>query len=267
MGKATRLSPFIFWLKSMPLQTSFPFYTSSLLPVPHGMFCCLGGVSKAPFASLNLSYSTGDLSEHVGINRLRALTAVGLDRLVSVKQVHGDRILIAGDDPMQREPEGFDAIISDRPGTGLLIQQADCQAILLWAPQPQVVAAIHCGWRGSVQGIIGKTIARLQQHFGVVPGSLRAVISPSLGPCCAEFKNFRTELPEWMHAYQVRPLYFDFWAISRRQLQEAGVENAHIDVAGMCTRCDERFFSYRRSMQTSGGVTGRNGSIIGLPGS
>ncbi len=248
----------------MRLQTSFPFYTSSLLPVPHGCFTCQGGVSAPPFASLNLGFSTGDTPEKVARNRDLTLKALGLPHLIAVKQVHGDQILLAGKEHLDQEPEGYDAIISNLADTALLIQQADCQAILLWASQPRIVAAVHCGWRGSVQGIIGKTVAAMRQHFGVDPGALRAVISPSLGPCCAQFIHYRTELPQWMHSYQVRPDYFDFWAISRKQLQEAGVADAHIDHAGICTQCSEQFFSYRRAVSRADGITGRNGSIVGL---
>ncbi len=248
----------------MQLQSSFPFYTSALLPVSHGCFTSLEGVSPPPFASLNMSFYTGDEQANVENNRHRALQALELTDLISVKQVHGDQILATREEHKNIEPEGYDAIISDLPGTGLLIQQADCQAVLLWEPQAKVVAAIHCGWRGSVQGIIGKTISRMKHDYGVNPQWLKAVISPSLGPCCAEFKNFRKELPQWMHAYQVRPTYFDFWAISRHQLCEAGLDETSIDVAGICTRCNEQFFSYRRAVHTADGTTGRNGSIIGL---
>lgn len=250
----------------MPQPTPTSFTTSLLLPVPHGMFNGLGGVSAPPFASLNLSFSVGDNVEHVRANRILAQQALALPHLLSVKQVHSDRILLAQEQHIGIESEGFDAIISTLPGTGLLIQQADCQAILLWAPQPPVVAAIHCGWRGSVLGIIGKTVARMQREYGVAPETIRAVISPSLGPCCAEFVNYRQELPTWMHALQTSANHFDFWAISRRQLTEAGIVPQHIDTAGLCTKCNESFFSYRRAVHHSGGITGRNGSIIGLPG-
>lgn len=229
------------------------------------MFNGLGGVSPPPFASLNLSFSVEDNSEYVRNNRALAQQALGLLHLISVKQVHGDHVLVAQEQHIHRETEGFDAIISTLPGTGLLIQQADCQAVLLWAPQPQVVAAIHCGWRGSVLGIIGKTIACMQQEHGVAPETIRAVISPSLGPCCAEFVNYRQELPTWMHDFQASPNHFDFWAISRQQLMDAGISPQHIDSAGLCTKCNDAFFSYRRAVQTSDGITGRNGSIIGLP--
>ncbi len=250
----------------MPQKISPSFITSPLLPVPHGMFNALGGVSNPPFASLNLSFSVGDTPENVRTNRSVAQQSLGLTRLISVKQVHNDSILLAEEHHIGTEPEGYDAIISTLPGTGLLIQQADCQAVLLWAPQPQVVAAIHCGWRGSVLGIIGKTIDCMQQEYGVAPETIRAVISPSLGPCCAEFVNYRQELPTWMHDFQTSPNHFDFWAISRQQLMQAGISPQHIDTAGLCTKCNDSYFSYRRAVHNSGGITGRNGSIIGLPG-
>jgi len=245
--------------------TPLSFYTSSLLSVPHGMFRRSGGTSSAPFASLNFSNNIGDQQERVQANRGRAIAALQLRSLVAVRQVHTDQVLVVNQEHPRGEPEGYDAIISTLAGVGLLIQQADCQALLLHAPQQGAVAAVHCGWRGSVTDIIGKTIHRLKTACGVNPADLRVAVSPSLGPCCAEFKHYQHELPVWMHAFQVRPTYFDFWAISRRQLTRAGVLPKHIDIAAVCTRCDDNFFSYRRAQQEGNGITGRNGSIIGLP--
>jgi YfiH family protein len=249
----------------MPSPPPPPFFTSPLLSLPHGMFTRAGGTSTAPFDTLNLSTTVGDQAAPVAANRAQACAALGLRQLVSVKQVHGDRILMVEEAHLGQELAGYDALISTMPDTGLLIQQADCQAILLAEAQAGVIAAIHCGWRGSVCNIIAKTIACLQSHYGVRPDQLVAAISPSLGPCCAEFINYRQELPVWMHDFQVKPLYFDFWEISRQQLRKAGLHAERISVAGRCTCCDQQFFSYRRAVQHTGGITGRNGSIIGLP--
>ncbi len=246
------------------IEKPLPHYTSRLLPVPHGMFCRTGGVSIGSFASLNLSYHVGDQIERVRDNRARVAHTLQLRHLVAVKQTHSDQILSVEQHHVAMEQEGYDALISTLPGTGLLIQQADCQAILLAAPQQRVIAAIHCGWRGSVLEIIRKTIQRLNTAYGIPSADLLAVISPSLGPCCAEFINYRTELPTWMHTFQVRPHFFDFWSISRHQLLQAGLQPEHIDIAALCTRCSPQFFSYRRASQTADGVTGRNGSIISL---
>ncbi len=245
---------------------SLLYHTSQLLPFPHGMFCREGGVSTSPHDTLNLSYHVGDMDERVSANRALIADSLQLRRILSVKQMHSDQIYIV--DPervIEEEPGEFDAIISTRPGLGLLIQQADCQAVLLAQPEQGVIAAIHCGWRGSVSQIIGKTVRCMQREFNVNPRDLRAVISPSLGPCCAEFIHFRRELPPWMHAFQVRPNYFDFWAISRSQLLQAGLSADRIDAVNICTRCNRHFFSYRRAVKESNGITGRNGSVIGLP--
>ena len=244
-----------------------PFLTGRLLGTPHALFSRRGGVSEGPFASLNLSYNVGDEAERVRENRRRALATLGLPRLVSLGQVHGDDILALREMPEREEYHGFDAAITDVPGLALLIQQADCQAVLLHDPARRVVAAVHCGWRGSVAGIIGKTIARMRADFATDPGDLRVLISPSLGPCCAEFLRYRDELPEWMWAFRAeKPAHFDFWAISRRQLADAGVLPEHIETTGICTRCNRDYFSYRRAKAESGGICGRQGSVVGLTG-
>ncbi|NLZ17107.1 MAG: peptidoglycan editing factor PgeF [Desulfobulbaceae bacterium] len=243
-----------------------PVLTSQVLDCVHGMFCRLGGVSTGHFSALNLSFGVGDALKNVLHNRKIALNSLGLSSLVSLGQVHGEQILVLKQAPGQEEYQGYDAVISNQPGIALMIQQADCQAVLLHDPVQQIIAAIHCGWRGSVAGIIGLTISQMATEFAVKPANLRAVISPSLGPCCAEFINYHKELPEWMHAYatQDKPAHFDFWAISRRQLSEAGVRPGRIDSANICTRCNRDYFSFRRAKAETSGICGRNGSAIGL---
>ncbi|MCI5208553.1 MAG: laccase domain-containing protein, partial [Candidatus Electrothrix sp. ATG2] len=165
-----------------------------------------------------------------------------------------------------QEYKNYDALITGQKGVGLLIQQADCQAVLLHDPQRKVIGAVHNGWKGSVANIIAQTIRAMQESFGTAPADLRAVISPSLGPCCAEFVHYKKELPLPFHQWQKKENHFDFWAISRWQLQEAGVCNEHIAAVGICTMCDQDFFSFRRATKKQGqpGVTGRNGSVIAL---
>lgn len=219
-----------------------------------------GGVSPAPYDSLNLSFGVGDASEHVRENRRRLKAAFGIGVLASAGQVHGDHIWVI-DTPLEEDAElaGHDALVTNQPGVGLLIQQADCQAVLLHDPVHKVVANIHAGWRGSVAGIIGKTIHTMTERFATRPDDLRAGISPSLGPCCAEFVHYQSELPLELHGYQVAQNHFDFWAISREQLRQAGVRQERIDTIGICTKCSPEYFSFRRER-----VTGRFGSVIML---
>ena len=142
---------------------------------------------------------------------------------------------------------------------GMMIQQADCQAVMLYDPVKQAAGIAHVGWRGSVANIIAETVFAMSQTFSTESVDIIAAISPSLGPCCAEFVNYRSELPAALHGYQVRPNYFNFWAISRDQLCAAGVRPENIHIAEICTCCNHDFFSYRRDRDT-----GRFASVIGI---
>ena len=251
-------------LQKNPAADSIHWYSSDLLSIPHAMLCRCGGVSNNSFATLNLSYGVGDDSDNVRVNRQQLKQSLGIDYLVSAVQVHGDRVVIAEDIKQDTEFAEADSLITSEAGVGLLIQQADCQAVLLHDPEQRVIGAVHNGWRGSTLNILTKTVAAMKSYYGVNPATLKAVISPSLGPCCAEFINFQQELPKSFHARQVSPFHFDFWAISRDQLRGAGLNDTKIETAGICTVCNKDFFSYRRAVRQGSGVTGRNGSVIAL---
>jgi len=252
-----------------PAQPDLLFSTSPLITTPHAMFSRLGGISASPFTGLNLSFSVGDNPAAVSQNREKVKRQLNVQYLASAVQVHGDEVTTAEGLTSDQEYKGSDALITGQKGVGLLIQQADCQAALLHDPQRKVIGAVHSGWKGSVANIIAKTIRAMQEHFGTSPEALRAVISPSLGPCCAEFIHYEKELPLPFHRWQEKENYFDFWAISRWQLREAGLRNENIEAIGICTMCNKDFFSYRRASNTADlqgepAVTGRNGSVIAL---
>lgn len=242
------------------------FLTSDLISIPHGMLNRNDGSGMEPFSSLNVSYGVGDNPQHVEANRQRVKETLRITSLLTAKQVHGNKVYsTASKVESDTEVDGFDAIITDQTGVGLLIQQADCQAILVHDPANNVIAAIHCGWRGSVANIIKATIVKMQEKYQTVPENLLAAISPSLGPCCAEFINHDNELPKSFHRFQEKPNHFNFWNISAMQLEEAGVLSSHIDVKGICTCCNPDYFSYRRSTKKGQIATGRNCSLISLP--
>ncbi len=240
-------------------------HESSLLTVPHAMLCRSGGVSQEQFASLNLSYTVGDKKESVRKNRARVKQLFPLNHLVSCVQVHGDRIVAVENIEKDTVFPDADALMTNQPGIGLLIQQADCQAILFHDPIQKAIGAAHSGWKGSVLDIAGQTVSAMRKKYGSNPADIRAVISPSLGPCCAEFLNASWELPDSFFTHQVAENYFDFWAISRKQLLKAGLERDNIEITGLCTACGDNFFSYRRAKKQGSDHTGRNGSILCLP--
>jgi polyphenol oxidase len=242
------------------------YYRSPLLAgipeVVHGFFTRQGGVSAGAYHSLNVSLAVGDRREAVAANLGRMRQALGLARLAGAAQVHGGRaaVITSLDQAREEDIPEVDILITTVPGLGLLIKQADCQAVMLYDPVNRLVANVHCGWRGQVENILGETVRLLQSRFRTRPSDLYAALGPSLGPCCAEFTNFRREFPPELWNYQVRPNYFDLWQLSRDQLAAAGLAPECITVAGLCTRCGVgEFYSYRRDR-----ITGRQGAIIAL---
>lgn len=240
------------------------FLQSSRLQITHGMFDRHHGTSLPPYSSLNSSYGVGDKSNNVEANRQRIKNNLNIRFLLSARQVHGSKVHTDSKITDDREVDGYDALITNQLNVGLLIQQADCQALLLHDPVQEVIAAIHCGWRGNVANIIKSTIVKMREEFQVSPAHLNVAISPSLGPCCAEFINYQTELPEHLHTFQVKPNHFDLWEISSKQLVEAGVKPSNIDVTGVCTCCNSDYFSYRRAVKQGDPITGRQASVICL---
>ena len=224
------------------------------------------GVSHGVYASLNVGDRLGDEAVHVEENRRRVKRKIGAGVMVCSRQIHGDEVYIVDRKPtVDLEVDGFDALVTGCFGVALMVQLADCQGILLHDPEKSVIAAIHSGWRGSVANIAGKTVMTMEQSFGTSPGVLHAYISPSLGPCCAEFVNYREELPKKFHAFQTRDAYFNFWDISRMQLIESGLVGKNIRVVEVCTSCNKDYFSYRRACREGDGTTGRQCAVIMLP--
>lgn len=222
-----------------------------------------GGVSQPPYDSLNVSFHVGDDEDAVKKNRELIKQKMGCRFLLSAKQVHGDSIYhLKSSLETDLEVDGFDALITRQKDVGLLIQQADCQAVLLFDPDNEAIAAIHCGWRGNVVEIIGKTVKVMEKQYATRPENLHGWLSPSLGPCCAEFVNYQTELPEKFLPFKEGKAHFDFWQISRQQLLDCGLSKESISVAGACTACSEDYFSYRRARWNGGEKAGRNCSVI-----
>ena len=218
----------------------------------HGVFTRKGGASKGPFAELNVGMGAGDNPEHVRENRQRVRRALDVGEPVFLRQRHGTRVVVDGNGAVSGPaPAEADAVITGQRGRLLVIQVADCQAVIVHDPVRSVVANIHSGWRGSVADILGKTVAKMKAQFGSRSEDLLAGIGPSLGPCCAEFVHYRREIPPALWRYRVGDCHFDFWAMSVDQLKTSGIADRRIEVAGLCTRCrTDLFFSYRGEKTT-----------------
>ena len=212
------------------------------------------------------SFGLGDMAAHVRANRRLIARAIEGEDLVFAEQVHGDDVIVvnyqnSGSDMGTDRVVGIgDALVTDVSGKFLVIQLADCQSILLYDPIRRVVANVHCGWRGSIKNVIRRTVCVMQKCFQCNSTDIIAGIGPSLGPCCAEFVNYRKEIPEKFWCYKSADDHFDFWALSLDQLVSAGVLRENIETSSICTKCNtEAFFSYRAE-----GQTGRFASVIGI---
>lgn len=243
------------------IKTGFSFFQfpnlAAFSEIQHGIFTRSGGFSKGYFQSLNVSFGVGDDENAVKQNRRLISRCMNDKPLIFAEQVHGTSIAQIRD---ASDAPQADAMITDAPGLMLVIQVADCQAVLLYDPVRRVVANIHSGWRGSICNIIAHAVGAMTRDYGCNPRDLVAGIGPSLGPCCAEFIHYKNEIPEILWKYKDSRDHFDFWQISRDQLSDAGVPAENISSSGLCTRCrTDLFFSYRGEK-----ITGRFGAVISI---
>jgi len=232
----------------------------------HGIFTREGGCSREPFAGLNVGLSVGDSPGRVMQNRGMVAEFLEIQDLVFLRQVHGDKVYMhrpvsdAGDTRASGAVASADAAVTDTTHHALVVQVADCQAVLLYDPLKRVVANIHSGWRGSTRNVVGRTVHAMVSAFSCRAEHIHAGIGPSLGPCCAEFINYKDEIPRDYWGYKDKDNRFDLWSMTRDQLRDAGVGDGRIDTAGMCTKCSkDRFYSYRGE-----GQTGRFAACIGM---
>src|SRR5512134_334384 len=203
-----------------PVTCEVPFFQfpgmSQFPELAHFVFTRHGGVSDSVFRSLNVSASTGDSPTNVEANLSLIREVTGAESLRFINQAHGKNILILrkGSPEDGAEPVMADAMVTDAAGVGLLVKQADCQALILYDPLRKAVANVHCGWRGNAQNILSDVIAAMKEEFDCEPPLMRAAIGPSLGPCCAEFVTHREIFPESFRPFMVRDNFFDLWAVS-----------------------------------------------------
>lgn len=224
----------------------------------------IGGVSRGPFASLNLGQQTEDDPEAVAANRRLLRGRLGLAREPAwLHQIHGDDVVRA--DEVGAALPAADASWTDRRGVACAVLVADCLPVLLCDREGRRVAAAHGGWRGLAADVLGATVAAL----GTEPSDLLAWLGPAIGPDAFEVgpevrEAFMRRWPETEDAFRAGRgdrLMCDIYAIARIRLRQLGV--AEISGGGFCTLSDpDRFYSFRRD-----GLTGRQAALIWLDGS
>jgi hypothetical protein len=224
----------------------------------HKVFTRKGGRSLPPYHSFNTSLAVHDRPESVTYHLEQIRSLMGAESLVFMNQTHGDQVAAVERRSAGDAVPDADAMITGDPGVAIMVKQADCQAVMLVDPVKRVVANVHCGWRGNVQNILGKTVKEMVRSFGCRAGDVKAAISPSLGPCCAQYRTHEEIFPKSFLQFRVGDDHFDLRAVSCWQLVEAGILPENIEVADVCTSCrTDLFYSYRRE-----GETGRFASVV-----
>jgi YfiH family protein len=238
----------------------------------HGFSTRRGGAPDLNESSLNLSSSPWDSPARVNENRRRFLSALHLEdaRLITLRQVHSNRVHIIEEISNQWNQSEGDALITRVENIALAVQIADCLPVLISDPVINVVAAVHSGWRGTLSGVLPQTIREMQRAFNSTPSNLLVAIGPGIRECCFEVGHEVAELFD--KAYpgcclakpaNARPGKFllDLCGALDIQLNLAGVKLEKRYNLGACTRCNtSEFFSYR----AEGAASGRMMAVIGF---
>ena len=259
----------------------------SVAGIHHGIAERSGGVSPAPFASLNLSVKTGDKEANVDENRRRFLAALGAQesrpvygRLTHGRDVAVCSVLDSGStvggvcQSLNHERSSYptkdafpaDAALSNVPGLTLVMTFADCVPVFLWDGELNVCGLVHGGWRGTALRAASTAVATMCEAFGSRPAAIAAGIGPCVGQCCY---SVGTDVEvAFQKAYGNRAGVIEGGRLDLRKanlmdLVSAGLSPSNVEVLDTCTSCrSDLFFSHRAER----GSTGRFGGGIGLDG-
>ncbi len=233
-----------------------------------GMSQRAGGVSLAPWHSLNLGGTVGDDPAAVAENRARYTAALGA-RPVWLQQVHGTHVVRLQADALDTPLPPADAAWTSDPGIACAVLVADCLPVLMSLRDGRAVAAAHAGWRGLAAGVLEATVDALCAGTGAAPGDVIAWLGPCIGrrrfEVGADVLRVFGELPQAPDAarFASRPRadgsprwLANLPLLARDRLAGAGVHA--VSQLPACTAEDaSRFFSFRRD-----GVTGRHAAAV-----
>ena len=241
--------------------------------INHAFFTRKGGLSKGPFAELNMRFNCDDDRENVLRNHIIGGALLGAEpsRIVCTNQKHTDNVrIIKGEyDGEAIKKDGIDALVTDVPGLCLTAYYADCQIIMLFDHKRKVAAIVHAGWRGVQNGIVSKTIKIMHDEWGCDAADIFAAVGPSICRSCFETDD---DVPELMYKAYGRlagdyiykdgeKWHIDLKNITYSTLLRNGLSPINIDMSSICTVCSqepELWWSQRRN----GDIRGVQGAMI-----
>ena len=221
-----------------------------------------GGVSRSPYASLNLAEHVGDDPNAVAANRAILFQKTGLTNLRYCRQVHGtDVINIVDQVPSTPTllPEA-DALVTAQRDVALAIFTADCIPIFIVDVKTPAIGIAHAGWRGTLARIAVNTLARMKTLFGTVAANCQIHLGPSIQKCCYTVsEELITQFTDDFGSTVGSGTNLSLQSANVNQLVEIGLPAAAISVSPFCTACrTDLFYSHR----AEDGQTGRMLSYI-----
>ena len=216
-----------------------------------------GGVSRAPYASLNLAEHVGDDPNAVAANRAILFQKTDLTELRYCRQVHGTDVIDAADHTQLSEA---DALITDQRGVALGIFTADCVPIFILDVATPAIGIAHAGWRGTFARIAVKTLAQMKTRFGTVAANCQIHLGPAIQKCCYTVSTeLLTQFTDRFGTTVRNGTNLDLQLANVNQLVDIGIPTTAISVSSFCTACrTDLFYSHR----AENGQTGRMLSFI-----
>jgi len=246
-------------------------YQSNLLKnfknITHAFTTKHEGVSKAPYATLNLAFHVGDESSDVESNHQLLAQHLKYEKnsLIHMKQIHSSKVHKVGENDNFENPQKCDALITNKQNTPLMVMVADCAPVLFYDPLNEVIAVAHAGRAGAFQNIVKNVLNTFMQDYNSEVQNILVSVGANIKPCCYEVGSEIVEEAiklDMNYAIKVQneSFFLDINAILETQLLKEGVKKEHIELTDTCTCCqNEKYFSYRAE-----GVTGRFCGVIYL---
>ena len=225
-----------------------------------------GGVGEGAYGSFNITHYCGDAPENVAENRKLLCAELGIEdaHLILPRQTHDVVTRIITLENLSDSLEGVDAVITNLEGVCIGVSTADCIPLLLFDAKRRVIAAVHAGWRGTVNGIASKALQTMKQTFGTQPEDVQVVVGPGISAASFEVgeevvEAFKVAGFPLEVIHHVNPLtnksHLDLWEANVGLLLQEGVKRENVQQSGICTyQSHETFFSARRLGINSGRI-------------
>ena len=239
-----------------------------------------GGVSTGNYGTMNLNlFKTNDniLNAQKNFGIFCNAIDVDVNSLVANREKHTGNVVVVDKTSIRPDffdrddyPEHIDGMVTQDSEITLFTYGADCMLLMFFDPVKKVIAVTHAGWKGSLNGIIPKTIKIMENEFKCFPSDILVALSPSIGQCCFEvdepvkklFEDYEKDFAKHISFRQEKSKYhIDLLGINMHLLESFGIMRSNIAYSIYCTMCDaDLFHSYRRDK----GDNGMNGAFIRL---